>query len=59
MAVFKKRASAKKRGRRKLQQGTAVLDFRVQRIKDVKAGLKRRGAIQVDAGTEAQLRGLG
>ena len=59
LAVFKKRASAKKRKRHHTQHAAFALDFRVQRIKEVKAGLRRRSSVQVDTQVETQLRGLG
>lgn len=58
VAVFKKKASAKKRKR--LQQNTQahVFDWRIQRIKDVRAGLKRKTCLHIDASFEQQLRSL-
>ena len=57
--VFKKKASMKKRQRRALAPTTGrVFDWRVQRIKDIKAGVQRRTALTYDAAVDAQYRGL-
>ena len=58
LAIFKKRASAKKRKRRTSLGSSLGLDFRIQRIKDTKAGLRRRSSVQIEAQVETQLRGL-
>ena len=58
LAIFKKRASAKKRKRRTSLGSSLSLDFRIQRIKDTKAGLRRRSSVQIEAQVETQLRGL-
>jgi hypothetical protein len=49
----------KKRQRRALAPTTGrVFDWRVQRIKDIKAGVQRRTALTYDAAVDAQYRGL-
>jgi ribosomal protein S19 len=58
LAIFKKKASAKKRKKRVSFGSGPSMDFRVQRIKDTKAGLRRRSSVLVDTRVEAQLRGL-
>lgn len=57
-AQFKKRASAKKRRRRQLQTFAPGQEWRIQRIKDTRAGLRRRTLLVYDPLLEAQLRGL-
>jgi hypothetical protein len=59
LAVFKKKSSAKKRRRRQSGDGGASLGLRIQQIREVRAGVRRRSSVQFDPQMEAQLRGLG
>ena len=55
IAVFKRRVSAKKR-RKTSTKSNPFEEARIQRIRDVKTGVRRRSAVRFDAAVEAQLR---
>lgn len=55
LAVFKKKSSTKKKKKR-VQTISPHSDMKIQLIKDVKAGRRRRTSLTLDKSYEAQLR---
>jgi len=60
VAVFKRKASLRKRRRQLGAAATARLfDWKLRRIKDVRAGTRRQTSLVHDPRVELQLRGVG
>ena len=60
VAVFKKKAATKKKQRRQqVHAASQLFDWRIQRIKDTRAGLRRRTSLLHESTVELQLKGLG
>lgn len=60
LAIFKKKASLKKKQRKKIAlTNTKSFEWDLQRIKDVRSGNKRRTSTIYNNTTQTQLRGIG
>ncbi len=60
LAIFKKKASLKKKQRKKLALASVkTFEWDLQRIKDIRAGNKRRTPTLFNSSIQAQIRGIG
>jgi hypothetical protein len=60
LAIFKKKASLKKKQRKKLALASIKnFEWDLQRIKDIRSGSKRRTSIVFNNSTQRQVRGIG